>query len=114
MVPRYSTPFFRTMATKLFICLINAFKGFLLGSNEITPVIVLLTHATVYKSYEQQIKRRHAPTAGNHLPKTGTQYDIKNWAILAQNILKHIINKFLVQFFIRFGTQNVVPESFRE
>jgi hypothetical protein len=45
------------MATKLFICLIKAFRGFLLGSNEITPVIVLLTHATVYKSYEQQIKR---------------------------------------------------------
>jgi len=44
------------MDTKLFICLINAFKGFLLGSNEITPVIVLLTDATVYKSYEQQIK----------------------------------------------------------
>ena len=68
MVPRYSTPFFRTMETKLFICLIKAFKGFLLGSNEITPVIVLLTHATVYKSYEQQIKRTQ-PQQGQTVQK---------------------------------------------
>ena len=56
MVPLYSTPFFRTIATKLFNCLVNAFKGFLLGSNE-SPAIDLLTPVSVYKSYEQKIKR---------------------------------------------------------